>query len=108
MDIYIGRNTMLFTNISKEALNSLIKSNGLSNPNKWPILKTTSHPVYSLPEGIMRRAKQHPNWQLNALRNYRVSTDVCDKQHMTYLWNRDASVFIILFLVIEDDNDDNL
>jgi hypothetical protein len=96
MEVFAGRDCVLFSGISDAAAKAIAKSNGFGDPNKWPVARTTGHKAYGLPPSITRRAKDHPEWPLQ-LGEYRVGFDTLDKERVLFFYNAKARVLIVVF-----------
>jgi hypothetical protein len=102
MEILVDRASVAFSGIPEATVNAMAKDNGFGPPTSWPVLKTTGHPDYQLPEGLVRRAKDHPQWQIKRLYDYRVAFQTIDdkhgKQRIVFLYRREANVLFILYI----------
>jgi hypothetical protein len=110
MEIFVDHASMAFSEILDSTVNKMAEANGLRTPENWPILKTTGHPPYHLPEGLVRRAHDHPKWQVKRIAEYRVASRVVEnhgqKQRIVFLYHQQGSVLFVLFLDIPRKEDD--
>jgi len=97
MEIIIDDRAVVFAGISEPVVKELAKANGFDSPSEWPVLKTTGHPDYTLPPGVAKRAKSHPEWQLNRLYDYRVAYRDWQWHRVVLLYRREARILILLY-----------
>ena len=109
-DIFVEHGSMAFSDITDLAVKKMAEANGLHAPDNWPLLKTTGHPVYQLPEGLIRLAHEHPKWQVKKITEYRVASRVVEshgqKQRIVFLYCQQGSVLFVLYLDIPKKEDD--
>ena len=105
---------MAISSISPQTVEGIAKANELGDPDRWPVYKTTGLPAFRLPASFVRRQKDHPEWDLKRLNEYRVAfrtyTDADGKrqQRVVFLYRRQAKVLFVLYEDIpKKENDPN-
>jgi hypothetical protein len=102
MEILTDRASMAISGISPKTVKDMARANDLGDPDRWPVYKTTGHPMYRLPAGFIRREKDHPEWDVKRLIEYRIAfrtyTDGETKQRVVFLYRREVNVMFVLYI----------
>ena len=110
MEVFFDCSSMAISGISPKSVKDMAKANGLSDPDRWPVYKTTAHPAYRLPASFIRREKDHPEWDLKRLIEYRIAfrtyADRKRDQRLVFLYRPEANVLFVLYKDMPKKEDD--
>lgn len=101
MEVIIDNRTVLFAGISDAAVKKIAKANNFRDPDKWPVQGGTGHRNYILPEGILKRYKDHPEWKLSALHEFQIVFDTFGQERLVVFYRKESQVLIIVYYTIE-------
>ncbi len=104
MEVFVDKDRMALSGISPQTVAAMAKANELGDVDKWPVYKTTGLPDFRLPASFIRRGKDHPEWDLKRLIEYRVAfrayTDAVSKrkQRVVFLYRPEAHILFVLYV----------
>jgi hypothetical protein len=101
IEIFVDSSSMGLSGVSPKNVKDMAKVNKLGDPDDWPVYKTTGHPDYRLPASFIRREKDHPEWDLKKLSEYRIAfrtfANGKREQRIIFLYRRQANVLFVLY-----------
>ena len=101
IEIVIDQGVVLFANISEPTVEKIMKYNGFSAPSSWPVYENTGHPDYEMPQTLIRRAKKHPEWEIDKLARFRVGFFDSKAERTVLFYRRSAGILIILNVALD-------